>query len=229
MLKEKDTNFLYFPSFSTGEFANYALHNKIVGGKITPRFWSEEFPKEYRHDYFLLTAGHLYKKMDIRKRMGLENALVLGDSGGYQIATGAIIPAAERISAWKVNLIPTVSGTDYVIQLTPDVVVTKRQKVFVQSGKTYASNQFWLDDTSRYQLVPIVTAVQEYLYYQDSSNPLKVGKIKIIDGPARTMLDVSDIIGAKTYTSPNGIQFTNGLRVRFVGDIVPRKIGRAHV
>jgi len=83
-------NFIYFPSFSTGEFANDCKANKLMGGKLTPRFYSDEFPKEYQHKYFLLTAGHLYKKMDIRKQMGLEDSFVMGDSGGYQIAMGAI-------------------------------------------------------------------------------------------------------------------------------------------
>ena len=80
----------YYPSFSTGEFANDCKQNKLLGGKLTPRFYSDEFTVEHQHKLFLLTAGHLYKKMDIRKQMGLENAFVMGDSGGYQIAMGAI-------------------------------------------------------------------------------------------------------------------------------------------
>ena len=83
-------NYIYFPSFSTGEYANYARKNTLLGGDLTPRFYSDEFPTEYQHKYFLLTAGHLYKKMDIRSEMGLNDSLVMGDSGGYQIATGAI-------------------------------------------------------------------------------------------------------------------------------------------
>ena len=83
--------FRYYASFSTGEFANDCKQNKLLGnGTLTPRFYSDDFPKDYQHKYFLLTAGHLYKKMDIRKEMGLENAHVMGDSGGYQIAMGAI-------------------------------------------------------------------------------------------------------------------------------------------
>lgn len=96
-------SFVYFPSFSTGEFANYAKHNKLLSGKLTPRFWADDFPKEFQHKYFLLTAGHLYKKMDIRKQMGLENALVMGDSGGYQISTGAIkwdLGVRQQIFEW---------------------------------------------------------------------------------------------------------------------------------
>jgi hypothetical protein len=82
---------LYIPSFSTGEYANYARKNTMLGnGTLTPRFYSNDFPEQYRHKNFLLTAGHLYKKMDIRKEMGLEDSFVMGDSGGYQIATGII-------------------------------------------------------------------------------------------------------------------------------------------
>jgi len=94
----------YYPSFSTGEFANDCKDpNKLLGGKLTPRFYSKEFPQEFQHPYFLLTAGHLYKKMDIRKTMGLEDALVMGDSGGYQIAMGAMkwdMSVRQQIFEW---------------------------------------------------------------------------------------------------------------------------------
>jgi hypothetical protein len=81
---------IFFPSFSTGEFANECKQNKILGGKVPVRFYSKDFPEEYRHPYFLITAGHLYKKKDFRAQLGLEDAFVMGDSGGYQIAMGAI-------------------------------------------------------------------------------------------------------------------------------------------
>jgi hypothetical protein len=70
----------------------------------TMRFFSKEYPEEWRHPYFLITAGHHYKKMDFRQQMGLDDeVLVFGDSGGFQIATGALkwdSTIREKIFHW---------------------------------------------------------------------------------------------------------------------------------
>ena len=65
--------------------------NKEVKPGLSCRFYDKDFPERWRHPYFLITAGHHYKWADARQRYGLEDdVLVLGDSGGFQLATGAI-------------------------------------------------------------------------------------------------------------------------------------------
>lgn len=86
-----DKEFIYFPSFSVGALS-HVMSKNIELKNVHSRFYSKELPKEYRHPYILLTAGHNFKKKNIRKDWGLdeEDILVMGDSGGYQIATGAL-------------------------------------------------------------------------------------------------------------------------------------------
>jgi hypothetical protein len=82
---------IYYPSLSAGGCAGDFKKNKEVKPGLSCRFYSKEFPERWRHPYFLITAGHHYKWMDARDRYGLdEDVLVLGDSGGFQLATGAI-------------------------------------------------------------------------------------------------------------------------------------------
>ena len=89
--KEKQKEFIYFPSLSAGGFASALIKDEKLSSGVPCRFYSDEYPKEWQHKYFLVTAGHYYKKMDIRAQMGLgKDVLVFGDSGGYQIATGAL-------------------------------------------------------------------------------------------------------------------------------------------
>ena len=138
------------------------------------------------------------------------------------ISEYSIINKEYRPSVWKINLVPTVLGNDYVIQLTADTPITAgKDKVFVQSGKTYASNQFWLDNTNRYQLVPLITATKDYLYYQDSNNPDFFGQIKLVDNLTSTIDIAKDIIGSMGYVSPNGVIFTNGLKIAFDSFVTP--------
>jgi hypothetical protein len=81
---------LFIPSLSAGGTAASLKKNREVEPGLTTRFYAEDFPEEFRHPYFLITAGHFYKKMDARITFGLENVFTFGDSGGFQIASGAI-------------------------------------------------------------------------------------------------------------------------------------------
>ena len=96
--------FIYYPSLSAGSMVSaFKKDTKFTDG-TTMRFFSKEYPEEFRHPYFLITAGHHYKKMDFRQQLGLDDGvLVFGDSGGFQIATGALkwdSTIREKIFHW---------------------------------------------------------------------------------------------------------------------------------
>ena len=95
---------VYFPSLSSGAFASPITKDAEVAPGIPYRFWDDRTPEEWRYKYFLITAGHLYKKTDIRQKWGMDNGtLVFGDSGGFQIATGAMkwdIGVRDKIFDW---------------------------------------------------------------------------------------------------------------------------------
>lgn len=138
------------------------------------------------------------------------------------IRPGNVIASGTRTNTWKIDLIATDSNnTDYIIQISPMDAVASREKVFISSGKTYASNQFWLNDNLSYIVVPAITANVDRLYYQDSTNGGFVGEIKLIDNVS-TPIDVNaDIIGKVGYTSPDGVVFTNGLKIQFDSLVTP--------
>ncbi len=98
------SKFIYFPSFSAGAMGSSLAKNVKLKNDLSIRFYSEEFPERYRHTDILITAGHHFKKDDYRNDLGLtDKNLVMGDSGGYQIASGAIkwdISIRDRIFKW---------------------------------------------------------------------------------------------------------------------------------
>ena len=62
------------------------------------------------------------------------------------------------------------------------------------------------------------------LYYISKTNIDTSGYVKIADIEENTFLDIdADLIGKKTYTSANGVELTNGLKLKFQGDIYPNK------
>ena len=86
----QEKSIVFFPSLSAGAIAHGISKNDLVAPGIPFRFWDDRMPDEWKYKYFLLTAGHHYKRKTIRKDWGLEDSLVFGDSGGFQIASGAI-------------------------------------------------------------------------------------------------------------------------------------------
>ena len=131
----------------------------------------------------------------------------------------SIVAGSARTSVWQINLVP--SGADYLIQIRNTLPVNPMQKVFIGSGKTYASRQFWLNANYQYTEVPPITATADYLFYQDSSNPGFVGTIKLVDNRTTPINITKDVLGNTSYTSPNGVVFTNGLKIQFDDLVVP--------
>jgi len=64
----------------------------------------------------------------------------------------------------------------------------------------------------------------DVLYYQSGSESNRKGSFRVYDITATSAIDVVEsIIGAKQFTSANGIVFTNGLKVNFSGTVTPAK------
>jgi hypothetical protein len=64
----------------------------------------------------------------------------------------------------------------------------------------------------------------DILYYQSAINPDRFGRFLIQDIEENTSINIDkEILGKQTYTSSNGVEFTNGLIVRFGGKVTPIK------
>ena len=134
---------------------------------------------------------------------------------------GTVITDTTRPKVWRINLLPTVDNDDYLIQIVDTTTVNKKEKVYISSGKTYASKYFWLRNDLQYIPVPEITAIKDYIFYQDGTDSNYTGQIKLVNNLTSTIDVDTDIIGKVGYTSPNGITFTNGLKIQFDSSVVP--------
>jgi len=98
---------IFFPSLSSGNSKDWLIKNVPMANGVTSRFYCDTYPEEYRHKYFLLSAGHNLTKDTLRADFGLgSDCFVMGDSGGYQICTGAIKwkpETKDRVLTWLEN------------------------------------------------------------------------------------------------------------------------------
>lgn len=112
--------------------------------------------------------------------------------------------------------------SDPVLRLRPSGLVPINTRIVATYGKKYIGLGFYKSVAGAITQIPYLSASKDILYYQDGTSKNKVGIIRLIESNAANTLDVdTDILGKKNFTSPNGVVFTNGLKVKFDGEIYP--------
>lgn len=141
------------------------------------------------------------------------------DSGGFDSTAydrGAQVPEENRRGRFLISV-----NSEGFVTLTPVDIVSRNQKTKILAGIRYGNRDVYRDSTDSMQVVPNITANLDRLYYCDSLDPNIGGIIEIIDQGNELFLDVNSILGKSNYISPNNVEFTNGLKVRFIGDALP--------
>jgi len=112
--------------------------------------------------------------------------------------------------------------TDPTITLVAGDTIPIEENITANFGTEYIGRTFYRTTGSVITLIPYLSALLDTLYYQDGTSSNKVGQIRLISSNTTNRINVlTDIIGQANYTSPNGVIFTNGLKVIFFGEIYP--------
>jgi hypothetical protein len=156
----------------------------------------------------------------------IDDASNVGVAGSYDSVpydyTIDILPN-QRYQKYQISYV-NIAGIVY-IQVNKVADIAPLQKFTVGYGQTYSNTQWYKDATGEFKQIPLLSAAQDTLYYQDGTDPEIFGRIKLIEQTQTNVIYVDEILGRKTYTSPNGVTFSNGLRVRFTGDVSPASYG----
>lgn len=159
--------FIYIPSFSAGSYGHAITKDQGFKNGKPIRLYDENMDHTLRNDWFLAPAGHFYKKLEYRDKIKIpknSNVNLLGDSGGFQIATGAlkwtpelkhqIFIWLEENSSYAVNLdIPP--KILYEGKFTECLEISKENfKYFYekQTGKTKFLNVLQGEHPDQYQI-----------------------------------------------------------------------------
>lgn len=134
--------------------------------------------------------------------------------------TTDIVDQADRYAIYRINYRSDLAGNTYMT-LTQVMQVPNLSRIRILFGSQWSNTQWYKTVLGFWQQVPLLTAVLDTLWYQDSNNPELFGRIRLVDAEQTQPLDINEIIGARDYTSPNGVVFTNGLKVQFRGPTVP--------
>ena len=109
-----------------------------------------------------------------------------------------------------------------VINVNPIDTINTLTKFNILFGNEYASTTWYNDASNVISQVPLLTAAKDVLYYQDSTNPDIFGQIRLVEQEDSSTINIdTDILGKQSYTSPNGVVFTNNLKVQFLAPVNP--------
>ena len=136
------------------------------------------------------------------------------DGGNFD--RGDDVPVDQRLGWFRISI-----SDEGIIDLAPVETLAINQRVFVGEGVEYGNREVYRTVTNRLELVPPITANLDILYYQDALDPGINGIIEIVDQDNNLAINVDNIFDKLEYTSPNGVVFENGLKVKFVGKTIP--------
>ena len=142
------------------------------------------------------------------------------DSLAYDL-TVPIIDPNTRYSVWVITYQYDNDG-NAILKLSVQRSCPELSKFTILFGTQWASTQWYRNAEGYFQEIPLLTAIKDVLWYQDGTNPDIFGQIRLVDQADSSTIDVvTDILGKKNYTSPNGVVFTNNLKVQFLAPVVP--------
>ena len=155
---------------------------------------------------------------DIPSNVGVAGSY---DSLPYDVTVD--IEPDQRYQKYQISYVD-IAGTTY-IQVNKIIDIAPLEKFTISYGTVYSSTQWYKNQTGEFEQIPLLSAAQDTLYYQDGTDPEIFGRIKLVDQTNSETIYVDEIIGRPNYTSPNGVKFSNGLRIRFTGDVFPASYG----
>lgn len=129
---------------------------------------------------------------------------------GANVYDGTLVQPEDRTKVWTISV-----NEDGIINLTPSIKVNQFDKVYIKSGTANATKLFYIGYYNDYEEMPLITAPLDTLYYQSSTVATAAGRIKLVAHTEDNLNPAVDIEGKVAYTSPNGVPFTNGLKIRF--------------
>ena len=140
--------------------------------------------------------------------------------------TGYVVPDDERFDVWKVVYIDvgitnSNNSVDYLVQLIRTDNILTDEKVYIKYGLVNANKEYYKDYDGFFKEVPLITATLNNLWIQDATSGSLYQPVQIVEYAGWNIDVTTEIIGKQNYTSPNGVEFTSGLKVQFGDDVTP--------
>ena len=157
--------------------------------------------------------------------------LTANAAGSYSFVSteynsGYNVPDADRFDVWKVvyvdaGITNSSGDIDYLVQLVRTANINTDEKVYIRYGLVNANKLYYKDFDGFLKEVPLITATLNNLWIQDATVGALYQPVQIVEYAGWTINVDEEIVGKQNYTSPNGVEFTSGLKIQFGDDVTP--------
>jgi len=217
----------YAPNISSRDVLGVINNGEDLG---TVSFYVP-FKNAQQFYYDLTSIGNvdLLSELSYDQLNGVYLSDIIADYGGIDGITNlnnktlvfTTSPSFPTNNLWQIQYTYDIDGLP-IVNLAPIATINTLTKFNILFGTKWASTTWYNDASSVIVEVPLLTAIKDVLWYQDGTNPDIFGQIRLIDqADSSTINVVTDILGKQNYTSPNGVVFTNNLKVQFLAPVVP--------
>jgi len=209
------------PNIQTREVLG-VTNNGIINGTIT--FEVPEANAQSQYNFETETTVDLVSELSFSEINGQLLSTIKNIDGVSFLNGLSLLLYSDDVTETATFYTITYSGSsqDPTLNLVSSTSIAIDQEIKVLFGDTYGDRSFYKAPDGSVNLIPYLSAELSTLYYQDESDPDKVGIIKIIENNDVNFINVdTEILGKPQYTSPVGIKFTNGLKVQFSGNVFP--------
>jgi len=217
----------YAPNISSRSVMGVSANGEDLG---TVTFYVP-FKNAQQFYYDLVSIGNvdLLSELSYDQLNGMYLSDIIADYGGIDGITNlnnktlvfTTSPTFPTNNVWQIQYSYDINNLP-IVNLLPISTLSTLTKFDVLFGTQWASTTWYNDASSVISQVPLLTAIKDVLWYQDGTNPDIFGQIRLVDQVDSSTINVAtDILGKKNYTSPNGVVFTNNLKVQFLAPVVP--------
>ena len=217
----------YAPNISSRDVLGVTNNGEDLG---TVTFYVPQ--KDAQQFYYdLATIGNvdLLSDLSYEQLNGQYLSDIIADYGGIdginnlnnKTLVFSVSPNFPTNQLWQIQYTYDINNLP-VINVYPIDTINTLTKFNILFGNEYASTTWYNDASNVISQVPLLTAAKDVLYYQDSTNPDIFGQIRLVEQEDSSTINIdTDILGKQSYTSPNGVVFTNNLKVQFLAPVIP--------
>lgn len=140
-------------------------------------------------------------------------------SADWTDSTGTVVASDRRRGLWQIKLYTDPSTAQVRTRLNFVRKIAPGTRFTVQRGHL-RGREYVVNTQGKFEIADSLTAPLSTLYYQNDTQGI-CGKIKLVDSVPIAANVTTDILNKVNYTSPDGVKFTSGLKIKFDDTINP--------
>ena len=167
----------------------------------------------YRNYYWLPTGPEPIRITGTQRELVSTFTVNINADGRFFVFTPDGLTESPQLTLYR--------GVTYVFN------INTKHKLYIRNNPNYSVTDLYTTDvtgngTNSQIIFTVTDTTPRVLFYGSDSDQIGIGQLIVQSITENSFIDVeNEIVGKANYTSSTGIEFVNGLKVVFGGDVMP--------